>query len=120
MHDPTEGGLATALHEIAGAAGVGMEIYSDQIPIFDETRIICQALDLDPLGLIASGSLLMCVDAGDGVSLLTDYREAGMTAARIGVVTKPEAGVLYEDERGMRIPLKTFARDEICRISEAP
>jgi hydrogenase expression/formation protein HypE len=58
MHDPTEGGLATALRELASASGKGLTIDRDAIPILPECRIMCDALDLDPLGLIASGSLL--------------------------------------------------------------
>ena len=59
MHDPTEGGLATGLWELAQAAHVGLCIDGDAIPILPECRTLCKALGLDPLGLIASGALVL-------------------------------------------------------------
>ena len=57
LHDPTEGGLASAIAELSAASGLGIEIDEQSIPIYEETAAICAALDLDPLGLIASGAL---------------------------------------------------------------
>ncbi|MFQ5692587.1 MAG: AIR synthase related protein, partial [Nitrospinota bacterium] len=56
MHDPTEGGITTALVELATASGLGLEVYPDRIPVLEETHAVCDCLDLDPLGLIASGA----------------------------------------------------------------
>ncbi len=61
MHDPTEGGLATAIHELCEAAHTGAIIDADAITIYPETAALCHALDLDPLGLLASGALLVSV-----------------------------------------------------------
>ena len=63
MHDPTEGGLATALHEVARAAGVGLLVRAEAVPVFAETQAICNHYHLDPMGLIASGALLIIVAA---------------------------------------------------------
>ena len=61
MHDVTEGGLATALEEMSIAGRHKIKIYIDKIPVFPETRKISgDSLDIDPLGLIGSGSLLIC------------------------------------------------------------
>src|SRR5438034_9233722 len=57
MHDPTEGGIATALHELADAAGVGLRIDRDRIMVLPEGKLLCEAFGLDPLGTIASGAL---------------------------------------------------------------
>ena len=65
MHDPTEGGVATALLEMATAAGVGLTIDGDRIPVVPECAEVCAALGLDPLGLIASGALLAAVAPED-------------------------------------------------------
>src|SRR5262245_35032371 len=59
MHDPTEGGVATALRELAEAAGVGLRIDKSRIPVIAEGALLCGAFGLDPLGTIASGALLM-------------------------------------------------------------
>ena len=55
---PTEGGLATACWELAQAAGVGLRIDRERVPVLPEGRRLCEAFGLDPLGTIASGSLL--------------------------------------------------------------
>ncbi len=115
MHDPTEGGLATGLWELAEAAQVGLVVDEDAIPIFEETTALCQALDLDPLGLIASGALLLAVAAGDADAVRKALDEAGINAARIGCVVEREEGSVLRragDER----PLPRFERDEIAQL----
>jgi hydrogenase maturation factor len=59
MHDPTEGGIATAVHEIVHAANLGALIEAEMLTIFPETQMLCDHYYLDPLGLIASGALLI-------------------------------------------------------------
>jgi len=62
LHDPTEGGLATALAELAAASGAGVHLDAPvSLSILPETRAVCAALGLDPLGLLASGALLVAV-----------------------------------------------------------
>jgi hydrogenase maturation factor len=118
MHDPTEGGIATALHELAGAAGVGLRIDRDRITVLPEGAQICRALGLDPLGTLASGSLLMTLSPADaGVVIHALAREA-IDCHFIGQVVPPEQGVVLVD--GAReTPLPVFARDEIARLLEA-
>jgi hydrogenase maturation factor len=115
MHDPTEGGIATALHELAGAAGVGLRIDRDRITVLPEGRTLCDALGLDPLGTIASGALLMTlVPAEAGVVIHALARE-GIDCHFIGQVVPAEQGVTLTD--GTRQwPLPTFARDEITKL----
>jgi len=114
MHDPTEGGLASAIAEVATASSLGIEIDEAAIPIYPETRAICEALDLDPLGLIASGALLAVVDNNDVEIALAAASTAGIPAARIGTMTEAGDGCwLVRD--GARMPMPTFAVDEIAR-----
>jgi hydrogenase expression/formation protein HypE len=115
MHDPTEGGLATGLWELAEAAGVGLEVDEDAIPIFSETQALCAQLGLDPLGLIASGALLLAVAPGDAAAIRTALEEAGLAAARIGRVVERERGVVLRSGTDER-PLPHFERDEIARL----
>ena len=59
MHDVTEGGIITGLREIAAASGLGLAVEEGSIPILPATVEVCQGLDLSPLGLLASGALLI-------------------------------------------------------------
>lgn len=115
MHDPTEGGLATGLWELAEAARVGLEVDEAAIPILPETRILCARLGLDPLGLIASGALLLAVRPEDAAAIRAALEDAGIAAARIGRVVERERGIVLRGETGER-PLPRFERDEIARL----
>jgi hydrogenase expression/formation protein HypE len=117
MHDPTEGGLATALHELATAAGVGLRVDRDRIMILPEGRALCEAVGLDPLGTIASGALLMTMTPAEAGIVLHALAREGIDCHFIGQVVTPEQGVtLVEGTR--QWPLPTFARDEIARLFE--
>ena len=117
MHDPTEGGLATGLHELAIAADVGLEIDARAVPIYPETQSLCAAFGIDVWGVIASGSLLLAVHPDDGAAILGALRAEGIEAQRIGRVVGRERGVMVVDASGVR-PLKAFERDEITKALE--
>ena len=117
MHDPTEGGLATGLWELAEAARVGLEVDESAIPILPETRTLCERLGLDPLGLIASGALLLAVAPGDVTAILSALWEAGIAAARVGHVVEREPNVVLRCATGERL-LPRFERDEIAGLFE--
>jgi hydrogenase maturation factor len=114
MHDPTEGGVATGLLEMATAAGVGLAVDGDRIPIVPECAEVCRALGLDPLGLIASGSLLAAVAPQDGPRVVAALAEAGIAAAEIGRATDAGEGLKLSDPDGGR-DLPRFDRDELAR-----
>lgn len=115
MHDPTEGGLATGLEELAQAAHVGLEIDGDAIPLLSEGSELCSRYGLDPLGAIASGALLIVTS--DAARLETLLRDAGITCQAIGRVTPQENGVMLL-RNGRREPLPRFEVDEIARVFE--
>jgi len=115
MHDPTEGGLATGLHELALAAGVGLRIERDAIRVFPECSTFCLSLGLDPLGLIASGALLLTCDAEAADDVLAAWRAQGIDGAVIGEVMPAEAGCLLLGRSGEE-PLPRFSRDEVARL----
>jgi hydrogenase expression/formation protein HypE len=115
MHDPTEGGLATGLHELALAAGTGLWLEADRIPVLKEGAELCAAYGLDPLGSIASGALLVTVSDEAVDDLLARYQEAAIPAARIGRLTRPEEGMRMLRD-GIEGPLVHFDVDEITRI----
>lgn len=117
MHDPTEGGLATGLWELAEAAGVGLVVDRAAIPVFEETEVLAQTLDLDPLGLIASGALLLAVAADDAAAVRRALEAAGIRAASIGRVVEREEDRVLRTADGERC-LPRFERDEIARLFE--
>lgn len=115
MHDPTEGGLATALWELAEAAGVGLAVDAERIPVLPEGRALCAEFGLDPLGTIASGALLIALAPADAGAVLDACAREGIDCAFIGRVLPPEAGVtLVRGGRAAELP--RFPRDEITRL----
>jgi hydrogenase maturation factor len=119
MHDPTEGGLATALHELAEAAEVGLRIDREAIAVLPDCAEICAALDLDPLGLLASGALLAALDPDDLPDALSRLASVGIPAACIGEVVSHSEGCVLVDGPTVS-PLPRFARDELARCLEGP
>jgi hydrogenase expression/formation protein HypE len=117
MHDPTEGGLATGLQEMADAAGVGMLVEMNRVPILPETTRICEKLNLHPLGLLASGAMLIVVAAQDSKKVLHALETAGISASVIARVWEKDQGVKLAD-RGEVQDLPAFARDEVARLFE--
>ena len=115
MHDPTEGGVATGLLEMAKGAGVGLEVDAGQIPVLPECEAVCRALGLDPLGLIASGALLATVDPADAPSLIEALAREDIAAYEIGRMTGPEKGLKLRTKEGVR-GLPAFERDELARF----
>jgi len=88
MHDPTEGGLLTALVETASASGSGivLAVERDRVPVRPETRACCDALGVDPLATFGSGALLAAVPP-DRVDEATDALAAvGIAVGEIGEV----------------------------------
>lgn len=115
MHDPTEGGVATACHEIAIAADCGIRIVDSALRIFDETRIICEFYGLDPLGLIASGALLITCERSKAPGLIERYRAKNIAAGIIGEILPKQDGTRLQKRTG-DIDLPIFEQDEITRI----
>jgi len=111
LHDPTEGGLSTGLHELADASGVQIRVDEAAVLWFEPGRAVCYALGADPWGALASGALLAAFPpdrAADACRLLGNR---GIPARIIGRAVAG-SGVLRSD----RSPLPTFAHDEVARV----
>jgi hydrogenase maturation factor len=115
MHDPTEGGVATACWEMAQAAGVGVRVDRERIPVLSEGRVLCAAFGLDPLGAIASGSLLLAVDATEAARVVAACRDAGIDCTAIGRITPASEGVTLTSG-GVARPMPCFVQDEITKV----
>lgn len=116
MHDVTEGGIYGALWEMAEASGVGLEIEQKKIPIRQETIELCEFFDINPYGLISSGSMLMA--ARDGYGLTNALLQAGIPAAVVGKVTAGKDRVLLRG--GERRFLEPPKADELYRVKGQP
>ena len=115
MHDVTEGGLATALEELSIAAEHRIKINMDMIPVLAETRKICRLLNIQPLGLIGSGSLLICCQQTACESLLNSIRQSGVKVTCIGEVLEKGQGIAaFKNGRPAVWP--RFEVDEITQL----
>jgi len=117
FHDPTEGGLANGLFELARAGLVGMEIDGKQIYIYPEAETICNHFQINPFGVIASGSLLIVANPVDADHIVRQFKQLNIPCAIIGSIISPENGVLLQED-GKTKPFPYFERDEITKILE--
>jgi len=114
MHDVTEGGLVTGLREVAKASGLGLAIEESSVPILSECQEVCEALGLDPLGLLASGALLITLPTADVPGLLTSLEGEGINGFEIGTMIEAAEGLQMVEFHG-ETPLPEFSRDELAR-----
>jgi len=84
MHDPTEGGIAGGVHEMADASDLGVKVFEKEIQMRPETVKICEFFQIDPLQLIASGSLLIAVKQNFADNIIKALEKNKITAAIIG------------------------------------
>ena len=117
MHTPTEGGILNGLVELTEPAKLGFKVHQDQIPVRMETRAICQALQINPLSLLSSGSLLIAIDPGHGQELKDQLRASGIEANIIGEVT--QGGYVLVGPDGSEQSVEPVEQDELFRILES-
>ena len=115
MHDPTEGGLATGILELAKASGTGVVVYEEKIPCYKETAMICKWYGINPLGLIASGALLIALDPKDTEKVIAVLAENGIACTPIGKLTQQNEGLRFF-RKGRFVRMPTFRSDEITKI----
>ena len=121
MHDVTEGGVATAAHELATAAELGVTVSSDKLldsPILygNVTRTLCDMFGLNPLGVISSGAMLIASEPEKGETICKALNMAGISAEIIGQFLPPEHGLWLADATGTQYPLPIFETDEIAKL----
>lgn len=110
MHDPTEGGVATAIHEMAAASGLGAQIDGAAIPVLPETQAIADHFGINPLGLLSSGAMLVAA-LPDQQSLM---HSTSVPMTRIGVLTETPGTVTISTTTGEQ-PLTRYDSDELTR-----
>jgi hydrogenase expression/formation protein HypE len=114
MHDPTEGGVASALWELAEASQRSLIINPAAIPVPPLARLLCRHFAINPLAAIASGALLLTAPAEDAANIRRALQTEGIPCAEIGAATDGPAEV--RTPQGKLLPRPQ--RDEIARIME--
>jgi len=115
MHDPTEGGLATGILELAMASETGVAIDLDQIPVSELSQRLCATFGLDPLGTLASGALLATASPACVDKLFDLWESMGRSARVIGRILPAHEG-FQAFIHGKQVPFPTFAVDEITKL----
>jgi hydrogenase expression/formation protein HypE len=120
MRDPTRGGLATTLSEIASLTGLCIELEQADIPIEPQVKVVCELMGMDPLYLANEGKCVMFVNAAEAENIVALMRSMleGKNAAIIGKVTSKHPGkvVMTTAVGGSRLvePLSGEALPRIC------
>jgi hydrogenase expression/formation protein HypE len=120
MHDPTEGGVAGGLHELADAAKIGFNVHEENILVPEETRKICAHFDVDPLQLISSGSLLIVAEESKTEEIIGSLSKSGVQASIIGEVTEPELGRNLVTKTGEKTALVRPVSDHLWKALAKP
>jgi hydrogenase expression/formation protein HypE len=119
MRDPTRGGLASALNELAAASRVGVKLTEAAVPLRPEVRAACEMLGLDPLYVACEGRLIAVVPPGDADRLLAIMRDhpLGRDAAQVGEVVGDHPGmVTLRTALGSERVVPLLAGDQLPRI----
>jgi len=119
MRDPTRGGLATTLNELAQQSGLGIKLFEEAVPVDPQVKGACSILGLDPLYLANEGKVVMVVSAKDAPGVLQELRkyDIGKNANIIGEVTDAHPSkVVMETELGTLRVLRMLEGDPLPRI----
>ncbi|MCE1252269.1 MAG: AIR synthase family protein [Anaerolineae bacterium] len=117
MHDPTEGGLASALWEVAEASACDLVLDPGAVLVPALSRLVCDVFNLDPLATLASGALLLTVKMPDANNIIRALELEGITCTQIGYVEKG-SGRVWQLHNEQKQPLLRPMRDEITRVYE--
>ena len=116
MHDVTEGGILGAVWELCARHDVGAEIYAASLPFDPATLSLCAALDLDPMRLISSGSMLIFVSGEKWDALSEALSEADIKASVVGRVAPGGDGLVLVTRNGDREGIAAPGPDELYKI----
>ncbi len=116
MHDPTEGGLATGIAEMTIASNTGAIIERKKIKVLPEPLKLSEAFNLNPLGTISSGSLLIAISNEYSLELLDLLKKNEINAEKIGEFVSKKKGLKIKEKDGKLSNLNYSETDEITKI----
>ncbi len=121
MHDATEGGVAGAIQEIAWASNCGVIAYEDKIPVYRETKAICEALGIDALRTISSGTLLISAAPESSEKIIAALEEKNIRASEIGNIVSKRQGICVIRKDGTRLNLSKPVKEQLwIALKKAP
>lgn len=103
MHDATEGGVMGAIHELCEASGQGCRIRREKILVHPVTEKICNFYNIDPLKLIASGSMVMAVSPERAGDLEKAFLDAKIEYSKVGIVTDSQQKMICYGEESVEM-----------------
>ena len=113
MHDPTEGGVAGGIHEIADASGLGVRVFQDEIAVRPETYEICRHFEIDPLQLIGSGALLISAEPEFAAKIIQNLKQEKIQASVIGEFLRDKNQRVLIDKEGKHQKLPRPVSDHL-------
>lgn len=118
LHDPTEGGVATGIAEVAIASNTGVVLEREKINnmILPEPLKLSKVFNLKPMGTISSGSLLIAIEDDQNQELIEVLRKNNIDAEKIGIFSEKEKGLKFREKDGKLSPLYYSETDEITKI----
>ena len=118
MHDPTEGGIVTALIELAIASNTGIMIDTKKIQIAPESKQICKALNINPMGLLSSGCLIITTPQKNSCELIKNFKSHNIESYEIGHLTANPNEYKWVSTSGIE-DMPIFENDELTKCFEA-
>lgn len=119
MRDPTRGGVATVLNELAGKTGLGIEISEPDLPVNNGVRAMCEVLGFDPLHIANEGKVLIVAGENYRLKILEVLKnnEFGKKSAIIGRIVNDHPGkVVLRNETGGRRIVDSLTGNQLPRI----
>jgi hydrogenase maturation factor len=117
MHDPTEGGLWSALWELAEAIGHSIVVDLERVFVPAVTAKICRIMEIDPFAAISSGALLLTAPQEDSSAIIEALAHAGIQCTDFGLI-EAGVGVVWQSNGSKRTRAPRPPRDEIARLFE--
>lgn len=102
MHDATEGGVLSALYELASASSLGLRLEKKKIPVSTETHDICELFHIDPYISLSEGTLVFSCNPGKAGSAVAALGSIGIEASIVGQLVSPEEGIHLVDDKGTK------------------
>jgi hydrogenase expression/formation protein HypE len=119
MRDPTRGGVATVLNELASKLNLGIELSEPDLPVNEGVKAMCEILGFDPLQIANEGKVVMIASENDAQDILKVLKrnKFGKQSAVIGRIVDEHAGkVVMKNETGGRRIVDSLSGDQLPRI----
>jgi len=118
MHDATEGGLLNGIYEVAAASETGVTIFEEKIIISEETRVVCNYFDIDPLISISEGTLVIAALPERTPRIVSDLTQSGIAAWDVGEVAPKDR--IFVRKNGKRERLQSVSVDPFWGVNFSP